>query len=357
MRRTWIAVGVGLIAGAIVIGAIVLNRPSEVAAPSPSPSPSPTATATATATPTPAASPTASPSPTPQGVYMSKFGYALELPPPWHKAICGNSEAGRTLLPIVDQFTSANAIDEEIGHAGWPNDRVEVHIDDNRQGLSPVEFANARPLPGPFYDPARPGQTFPPPRSVTFAGREAAEVGPTGEPRGYFIRDGSRMFSVFYVGSTLSGATTDPATMSWIVRSFRFLSVAEFQSLQAVPDPTPIPAGAATVQALAGMLKTAFESKDVATLERLLSPCVTIGALNGGGGAQSRQRYIAGLRTQFAGGLSVTVDTNAIRTDERAPGFTFVRSRWTGPQAVTNYELLLRETRGGFYWGGALVTR
>ncbi|MDQ2913969.1 MAG: hypothetical protein M3T56_12020 [Chloroflexota bacterium] len=59
---------------------------------------------------------------------------------------------------------------------------------------------------------------------------------------------------------------------------------------------------------------------------------------------------------QFANGLTVTVDTNAIRTDPLGSGDTFVRSRWTRPDQLTRIvELIMGQTRGGLYWRGTFM--
>lgn len=81
----------------------------------------------------------------------------------------------------------------------------------------------------------------------------------------------------------------------------------------------------------------------------------------------TRQRYITELRTQFAAGLTVTVDTGAIRTEEGFYG-TSVASRWNaipggertplptpGGQSY-NVELVLGRTAGGFFWRGTLIS-
>ncbi|MBI2773269.1 MAG: hypothetical protein HYX56_02080 [Chloroflexi bacterium] len=112
-------------------------------------------------------------------------------------------------------------------------------------------------------------------------------------------------------------------------QAFRFLGAPESQAL---PDPAPIPAAAPTPQALAGLLKAAFEGKDIAALERLLGPCVNVGAQNAGASSLSRERYISHLRTQFAAGLTVTVDTSGMKTEEGFRGTT-VRSRWNAVPA------------------------
>jgi hypothetical protein len=292
-------------------------------------------------------------------MYMSKkLGYALELPPQWHQAICGNSDPVETRLPVVEQVTSAGPMEEFIGHVGSPNDRVEVYVLDNPRGFPPMEFAS-----GPNI------VVTGTPRSVTFAGRPAAQVetsSPSGESLAYYVADGDRMYAVLYrTDRSPSDPKPDLAAMQAIVRSFRFLSASERQTL---PDPTPIPAAAPTAPALAGMLANAFQQKDAAALERLLGPCVSLGVQSGGGSRITRPLFVAGLRTQFASGLTVTVDTNATRIGPfDGVEVTYVRSRWnaTPPsdlrpppspsQTTQNVDLMLAPTRGGFYWKGTLL--
>lgn len=292
-----------------------------------------------------------------------KLGFALELPPPWHKAICGNIDPVEDGLTgdttTIEQFTSVDAMTEFLGHGGFPEHRVVVQVRDNPQGLSPMEFTSGR---NPIGEGVGFGTGL---RSTTFAGRPAAEFGDAGGPAyGYMVGEGSRMYIVHYVTARFEPASEPAAAMTRIVRSFRFLSASESQAL---PDPTPIPAAAPTAQALAGMLKAALEAKDVAALERLLGPCVNVGAQSAGASSLSRERYISHLRTQFAAGLTVTVDASAIKTEEGFRGTT-VRSRWNavpagesataptpGPQTY-DVELVLGKTAGGFFWRGTLVT-
>jgi hypothetical protein len=114
------------------------------------------------------------------------------------------------------------------------------------------------------------------------------------------------------------------------------------------------------------MLKTAFDQKDAAALERLLAPCVTEAVRPGGGSAQPRERYISDLRQQLAAGLVVTVDTSAIK-EYPGGGGLYVLSRWNAtppgggapaqtPRGETQtVELMLGRTAGGFHWSGSIV--
>lgn len=356
MRRTPIALAVTFAGLAVVLAAVLLRPPGDVASPSPSPSPNPSATSSPTAAALP------SQSPTPQGLYMSKkLGFALELLPPWRKAVCGNIDPGEDPreTTTIEPFTSIDAMTEFLGHGGFPEHRVFVQVRDNPRRLSPMEFTSGR---SPIGEGVGFGTGL---RSATFAGRTAAEFGDAGGPvYGYMVGEGDRMYIVHYVTVGFQPAPEPAAAMTRIVRSFRFLSTAERQAL---PDPTPIPAAAPTPQALAGMLKAALEAKDVAALERLLGPCVNVGAQSAGASSLSRERYISHLRTQFAAGLTVTVDASAIKTEEGFRGTT-VRSRWNavpagesatpptpGPQTY-DVELVFGKTAGGFFWRGTLVT-
>lgn len=358
MRRTPIALAVTFVGLAVVLAAVLLRPPADVASPTPSPSPNPSATSSPTAATLPSQSPTL------QGLYMSKkLGFALELLPPWHRAICGNIdpvEEGFTGdTTTIEQFTSVDAMTEFLGEVGFPDHRVVVQVRDNPRGLSPMEFTSGR---NPIGEGVGFGTGL---RSTTFAGRTAAEFGDAGGPvYGYMVGEGSRMYIVHYVTARFDPASEPAAAMTRIVRSFRFLSASESQAL---PDPSPIPAAAPTAQALASMLKAALEAKDVAALERLLGPCVNVGAQNAGASSLSRERYVSQLRTQFAAGLTVTVDASAIKTEGGFRGTT-VRSRWNavpaggsatpptpGPQ-IYHVELVLGKTAAGFFWRGTLVT-
>lgn len=360
MRRSQAAALAGLLVVALIVLVVLATRAPDVATPSPT-LPSPTVPAIATATAAPTAPP--SPSPTPQGLYMSKkLGYALELPPRWHKAICGDVDPVADQTPAVqqvsEQLTSAGPMEELIGDVGSPDDRIDVALIENPEGRSMRDIAQAVSS-GPSTSV----------RDVTFAGRPAVELSdslPGGEQLFYLVADGDRYYRIGYQAfRPTSAPPPDLPTMQRIVRSFRFLSPAERQSL---PDPTPIPAGAATPQALAGLLKTAFDQKDVAALERLLGPCVSQGFQEAGVGRVTREKFVADLRTQFANGLVVTVDTNAVQTEASIWG-TWVRSRWnalppsdlrppaTPDQETRTVELVMGRTTGGYYWRGTIVTR
>lgn len=351
MHRERIVIAAGLAAIGLIAAAVLVTRPPEVATPSPSPASRPSPTPTATS----------SPSPTPQSLYMSKkLGYALELPPPWHKAICGDLDpvAGQTpaVTEVREELTSAGPLEEFIGDSGGGNDRIVVSLEENAQRRSMLEIARGANSPSSV-------------KEVTFAGRPAVEASqtiPGGDQLVYFIfiADGDRFYRVGFQAFGPSSTPADLPTMQRIVRSFRFLSAAERQAL---PDPTPIPAAAPTAQALAGMLKTAFEQKDVAALERLLGPCVSEGFESAGVSSVTRQKFVADLRTQFANGLTVTVDTNAIRSEASIWG-TAVRSQWNAlppnelrppptPGQARSVDLIMGQTSGGFYWRGTLVTR
>lgn len=168
-----------------------------------------------------------------------KLGFALELPPPWHKAICGNidpAEDGLTgVTTTLELFTSAGPMEEFIGHIGSANDRITVSVDPNPQGRTLRQLADAT-----FSGP---NATI---KDVTFAGRPAIEVDQPGDVLYYVLADGDRTVRVGYMTfRPASEPRADTATMQRIVRSFRFLSGAERQAL---PDPTPIPAAAPTAR-------------------------------------------------------------------------------------------------------------
>jgi hypothetical protein len=285
---------------------------------------------------------------------MSKtLGFALSLPVPWRKAGCGNTDPGRDQLPIAEQFTSAPVMEEHIGHAGSANDRVDVRLDGNPDGLTPTQFARTRFRDAPID-------------SVTFAGRPAVEVRTTafgpGDAIIYIFAESNRMYSVSALPKT--SAVPDIQTMLAILRSFRLLSSAERQTL---PDPTAVPAGAPTTQALAATLKITLEQKDIAALDRLLGPCVSQGVVPGGGASEPRERFVAELRQQFAAGLTVTVDASAVLTGTGGPAYGYVWSKWSafppgggappqspGPQTF-NVQLIFTQTANGFYWSGTLL--
>jgi hypothetical protein len=279
-------------------------------------------------------------------------------------ASCPYVDPTRTTGTFGERFTNVSALDEEIGHFGSPNDRIEIFSQPNPQGLSPVEFARSNPIPGPVPAGSRPA-----PESVTFAGRPAAQLSFPEYPWAYFlwVGDRDRMLIIDARVST-STRSADIQTVLRVVRTFRFAGPGE---IAAAPQPTPFPAGAPTPQALADLLATAFRQKDVATLERLLAPCVSQSVQNGGGSSITRDRFISSLRDQFANGLIVTVDPATLDLNERyGPGTGVVRSRWnaqppmsvrTPPpspgQTTQDVGLILSPTSGGHYWSGTTLLR
>lgn len=277
---------------------------------------------------------------------MSKrLGFAIELPPPWHLAICGTTDPGAQLPFGVESFTNVGPMEEFIGDTGSPNPRVDVISEQNPQRLTPTQFARTRSGSAPL-------------KEITFAGRPAVEMSGF-DGLSIFVAEGDRMYTVGYRVPFQGDATT----MDRIARSFRFLSATERQAL---PDPTPmVRAAAPTVPALAAALKAALEGKDVAAAERLLSPCVSQGVQQGGGSAMTREKFIADLRAQFQRGLTVSVDTGSIRTDAMGSGDSFVRSRWSlptpsgmgtpPPSGAQNIDLMIGQTSGGYYWRGTLL--
>ena len=284
---------------------------------------------------------------------MSKrLGFVLTLPPPWRRAGCGNSDPGRTEPPYVEQFTSASVMEEHIGDVGNANDRVDVRLEANPDRLTPTQFAQRRFQGSPIS-------------AVTFAGRPAVEVRTTQfgpfDALMYILADDEQMYGVSALSKT--SAAPDIETMLAILRSFRLLSSAQRQAL---PEPTPFVPAAPTAEVLAGMLKTAFEQKDVATLERLLGPCVSQGVVPGGAGSEPRERFVAELRQQLAAGITVTVDTSTIITASE-PNTRYVWSKWNAfppggggaPQSpgsqTYNVQLLMRQAQSGWYWTGTLL--
>jgi hypothetical protein len=116
------------------------------------------------------------------------------------------------------------------------------------------------------------------------------------------------------------------------------------------------------------MLKTAFEQRDVAALERVLGPCVSQGVVPGGGSSEPRERFIAELRQQLAAGVVVTVDTSAVLTATTGDPYSYVWSRWNAfppgggaapgspsPQTYNVQLILHQASGGGFYWSGTLL--
>lgn len=355
MRRAYIAVaGAAAVLVGAVIGLSVLRggpapdrtpEPTAAVAP-PTPSPSPAAvTATPTAPPTPTASPspTPRPSPTRTGQFVNaSMGYAMDLKPPWHRAICGSSVSGGPLENTngVDMFIPIPNTEFRLGHVGpfsGNSDSIHVFAGANPEGLLLRDWKRSR----------MGGSTSEQIADTTFLGRPALLIAEGPNETFLFGNAGY----VWQVGHRLRTGSTALADRAAIVRSFRFLTADEARATRAAATPSPAPR---TPEQVADVLAEGFAKRDVSILARVIRPCVYEGAYQAGPESMDAQTYLEKLRQRSAQGLVVEVRARPISGD---PSTTLrIRSTWREPgQPARETDLTMTVDRGTTYWDGTIT--
>jgi hypothetical protein len=342
MRNAYIAAGIGVLVVAAVLGYRALR---DGAAPQPSPtaalgSPTASPTPTLTASPVPATpTPTQAASPSPAGSYVSApMGYAMDVKPPWHRAVCGSSSSG----PLegsdgVDLFIAIPDRDFEFTDIGPAADNIQVSARANPRNLSYREWKSM------FVG----GSVSESIEDVTFAGRSALLIADRGSET-FLVSNAGYMYAVGHQVRTGGTALADRAA---IVRSFRFLSAAEAQAARGAATPRPAARSAETV---ADVLAEGFAKRDTTILATVISPrCVSEGANQAGATSRDPQSYLERLRDRFAKGLAVEVRPRPIST-ERGPTLS-IRATWREPgQADHEVDLLITPDGSTHYWNGVI---
>ena len=206
------------------------------------------------------------------------------------------------------------------------------------------------------YATARGARNF---ASTTIDGRPALQVADAfgrGWPA-YYVATAGRMYTIYLsVDSHVPQPFAAPeAIFDAIARSVTFATPT------ARPTPTPAPQLSAEVSTLVDAVAAAFAASDADRLRELMAPKCWFGAgyYQSSGSALSRERMAESLRSSFARGLKVSVESRPIRTD--APfvrGPFWVWATWSAygnpviPQS--DVQLVFDRKDGSWYWIGAL---
>jgi hypothetical protein len=335
-RNRPVLLGALIAAVAAVLLAVLVVRPSNVAAPSPAPTVSASATPTATATPSvsPSAAATSAPPPSATaspagGRYVSALlGYSLDLPPPWHRSSCNGVVTQQTPTPMGEEFWPVAVRDETGTDMGVAYPAIRVFAEANPQGLTPRQWAES----GRSVGGTRQGI-----EDVTFADRPAARQPDASTPPTYYVANAGRMYVVNPSFHTPPDAAT-LQTMARIVESFRFLTSAEQAAARAA---LPSAAPPRTPEQVGDGVAAAFAAKNADALAAFLSPCVTTAGENAGGSFVSREKYVDDLRARFAAGLVVIVQARTFDGD-RARGDLTIQSTWHESSGPQERKLMLR---------------
>ena len=303
--------------------------------------------------PTPASTlQTATPSPIPPGWHVNAaLGYAVTLPPSWRVSDClSRIDVQDPVYLGDDVLTWRSGVDEQDlgvhgGTGGTGAFAWVVEVEAQTSSQTPIQFATARAG-------GNGGQV----QTTTIDGKPAARVfGSADESLGYYVASSGRMYGI----TVVPGADPRPpqlpnATFDAIARSMTFVTPAPR------PTPTPAPVVAAVVENMVDMVAAAFAASDADRLRDLMTPkCwFNSGYYQSEGGATSRDKMAAQLRTSFSQGLKVTVEPRPIRRDPPMPGSFWVWSTWsaygTPSTPQSNVQLVFDQIDGRWYWVGAL---
>ncbi|HEV2251034.1 MAG TPA: hypothetical protein VGT60_11070 [Candidatus Limnocylindria bacterium] len=318
--------------------------------------PSPTAGRAADPSPTTTPAPTnAPPSATGARHLNDVLGFAVTVPAPWHVSECQSGVTREGPYLGQDVLTWRTAAEEhDLGGGGDTGGSgaftwvitIAAQID----ARSAAEFAAAQG--GSVGDTVE---------TTTIDGRPAIRKadGLTGRATYYVANEGR----VYAIGLSIGVDPTAPsppantrATFDAIARSLTFVTPT------ARPTPTPAPQLSAAVTAVVDAVAAAFAASDADTLRELMPPtCWFTSAGYASSGVElSRERMADLLRTSFAQGRRVTVESRPINAD--APyvrGPFWVWSTWSAynapsfsPESVT--QLVFDQIDGRWYWTGAL---
>jgi hypothetical protein len=318
----------------------------------PAASPSASAVVVPSPTSTPVAS-TIAPSPTPSGRHVNAvLGYTATLPPGWRASDCLSSLSQDAMFVGADVFTWRTVSEElDLGVSGGtgPTGAFSwvVMIEAQITSQTALEFATSRV-----------GGTGGRLEAATLDGRPAVRAfDDAGSSLGYYVSNAGRVYSVTLVpGSDPRPPQLTTATFDAIARSVTLVAPA------ARPAPSPAPVMGPAVEALADAVAAAFAASDADRLRDLITPrCwFTAGYWQSEGTSNSRDKFVAGLRTAFAQGLKVTVEPRPIRTAPLMRGSFWVWSTWSAygvaPRATpqSNVQIVFDQIDGRWYWVSAL---
>ena len=335
------------VAGALLIG-ILSACTSTPSAPTASPLVAASPTAAPTASPAPT---TAAPSPTARHV-DPVLGFSVALPLGWRVSECLSRVAADGSYLGQDVLTTRTVAEEhdlggggDTGGSGALTWVINIAVETSSQ--TPTEYATARG--GTLGDKVE---------STTIDGRPATRVrDAVGRSLAYYVANAGRMYSVgLSQGFEARPPLATDAAFDAVAQSMSFVTPT------ARPTPTPVPELSPAVVALVDAVASAFAASDADRLRELMPPrCWFFSAgYRSSGVSISREKMAELLRSSFANGLKVAVESRPIRTD--APfvrGPFWVWSTWSAygsapftPQSTV--QLVFDQIDGRWYWIGAL---
>ena len=326
-----------------------------IAACGPSASP-PTASPVVVASPTPTPSPapsTAAPTPSPATRYVNPLlGYSATLPALWRVSECLSWSTAEGSYLGADVLTTRTAVEEHDLGAGGDTGGTGalawvITIAAESSSQTPVEYATARG--GSVGDKLE---------ATTIDGRPAARViDGAGRALTYFVANAGRMYSIgLSQGFEPRPPLVTDEALDTVARSVTFVAPTARPTPTATPDLSP------AVETLVDAVAAAFAAADADRLRELMPPKCWFQSAGyaSSGVALSREKMAELLRSSFAQGRTVTVESRPIRTD--APvlrGPFWVWSTWSAygsapftPQSAT--QLVFDQIDGHWYWTGAL---
>ncbi len=173
----------------------------------------------------------------------------------------------------------------------------------------------------------------------------------------YYIATAGRMYTIYLSADSHvpQPFTAIEAIFDAIARSVTFVTPA------ARPTPTLAPQLSADATTLVDAVAAAFAASDADRLRELMAPKCWFGAgyYQSSGSALSREKMAEGLRSSFARGLKVSVESRPIRTDAtivRGPFWVWATWSAYGDPVIRadDVQLVFGQQDGGWYWIGAL---
>jgi hypothetical protein len=300
------------------------------------------------------ASPTPTPTPTGSGLrhVNDVLGFAVTLPSPWRVSDCLSGVRRDGTWVGQDVFTWRTISEErdlggaaDVGGSGALNWIITVAAEVSSQ--PPADYAKNRG--GSVGDKVD---------ATTIDGRPATRVIGGFGGTWIYVANAGRVYTLTFSTNSEPGPKTTDVTLTFdaIARSFAFVTPS------ARPTPSTAPALTPAVETLVDAIAAAFAASDADRIRDLMPPTcwVQTGSYRSSPEQVSREKFAERLRTAFAQGLKVTVESRPIRT--AAPfslGPFWVWSTWSAhgptPPPVKNSVLLgFAQRDGRWYWTSAL---
>jgi len=312
------------------------------------PSASPAALASPTATPTPSP---ATPSPAPVRYTNPVLGYSATLPPSWRVSDCLSGLTREGTYLGQDVLTLRTVAEEhDLGGGGDTGGTGAltwvITISAETSSKTPSEYMAG--IGGGIGDRVE---------STTIDGRSAIRQDSGGRIT-FFVANAGRVYAIgLTVGHDPSEPQPNlatPATLYAIAHSVTFVTPT------ARPTRTPTPLLTPAIETVVDAVAAAFAASDADRLRELMpATCwFTSAGYRSSGVMLSREKMADLLRSSFAQGRKVTVESRPIKTD--APfvhGAFWVWSTWSAygsapftPESVT--QLVFDQIEGRWYWTG-----